>query len=236
MALLAVDVETARYRTRRVTGSALSIGLFLTLTQPWPDSQAYLQRYIAILMAAGLILWTINLAFSLSSQLRAATTAATWRLIIPAMIGEYVYLIVASVAALALIKIPTWVGQSTFRTVLVDGSFRGLSSIILLAGMGIFLAVFLWSLRSGERIEFQSQWGGLGGGGGGWRVSTPAVCIVVFLMLALAWGLTQLQVKPQTSEAGNTARITDVSVSTAGGKSQPATPNPSASSATEKKE
>lgn len=55
---------------------------------------------------------------------------------------------------------------------------------ILGTGALSFLVLLAASLAHGGRVEVRTYWGGLGGGLGGWRLSSAAV----YLMGALAFG------------------------------------------------
>jgi hypothetical protein len=179
-------------------GAALLIGQFFALTEPWPAAQANLKLLVGVFLEAGLVLWLLTIGFQISEQLsRFEDFSPTRRLrwVAYYLAHDCLAVIVTVLVALTLWNLPAWLKNSGVSSFLATVNVKDVSTLLLLAGMAVFLIVFLRSTRDGEAIEFQTQWGGLGGGGGGWRISTPAVCIVVFLMLALTLGITQLQVK-----------------------------------------
>jgi hypothetical protein len=51
-----------------------------------------------------------------------------------------------------------------------------------------FVRRFLDEVKPGKALSFESHWGGLGGGLGGWRMAAP----LVFLLAALAFGLLMI--------------------------------------------
>ncbi len=51
--------------------------------------------------------------------------------------------------------------------------------------MIIFLGLFVFTAWADPRPQFEGNWGGLGGGLGGWRISTS----IVYLALAVAMGI-----------------------------------------------
>jgi hypothetical protein len=62
------------------------------------------------------------------------------------------------------------------------------SAYVLITSYLLVLSAYLFvrTMDGDERIEFQSHWGGLGGGLGGWRVSRP---LVFLLTTALTFAL-----------------------------------------------
>jgi hypothetical protein len=62
------------------------------------------------------------------------------------------------------------------------------AAYVLITSYLLVLSAYLFvrTIEGGERIEFQSHWGGLGGGLGGWRVSRP---LVFLLTTALTFAL-----------------------------------------------
>lgn len=64
----------------------------------------------------------------------------------------------------------------------------------LQAGLGAALGIVAWraglgahrALDGGETVGVSSQWGGLGGGLGGWQVSRPAALLMLMLVAGLA--------------------------------------------------
>ena len=65
-------------------------------------------------------------------------------------------------------------------------SFTQALLIIIFGSVALIAAAYALSLlRDGETIELQSNWGGLGGGLGGWRLS-PATSLVVLSLLFTA--------------------------------------------------
>lgn len=214
------DARIGANRMQQAVGSGLAIGLFFALTQAWPNPQATLKPYVAGLIAAGLVLWAVTLATQINSQFRPdLQRSRRIRQTLFYLAHEVLNLIVATLVAFAAWNVPAWVRSSGIGAILNNGGLRDVSSVLILAGMGVFLVVFVMAIRSGERIEFQTQWGGLGGGGGGWRISTPAVSIIVFLVLALGWSVSQIQMRMTPADA------------TAGGSP----PVPAAPAAAEKK-
>src|SRR5713226_8852458 len=66
-----------------------------------------------------------------------------------------------------------------------DGRVTGVQTCALPISLGR-------SLSRGETVSIESHWGGLGGGIGGWRLSTPLIYLlgIVFILIvscALAW-------------------------------------------------
>jgi hypothetical protein len=93
------------------------------------------------------------------------------------------------------------------------GSWLG---ILILPLVLIFLGVLLFMLirellrlsRDKECPEFESNWGGLGRGLGGWRVNNMMVVVLFTLLILLMFGGVVYKLIPETSAAGGTSSAT----------------------------
>jgi hypothetical protein len=64
-------------------------------------------------------------------------------------------------------------------------SFGRASLIVILGGVALVTAAAaLERFRKGEDVELESNWGGLGGGLGGWRVSSVACLSLMAVIFA----------------------------------------------------
>ncbi len=59
-------------------------------------------------------------------------------------------------------------------------------AVVLGLGVLVAIGVLIWLLTKGETIEVESRWSGLGGGLGGWRMSTAASAAMIAAGLVAA--------------------------------------------------
>ena len=81
--------------------------------------------------------------------------------------------VVATAAAIALVVYGMW----RHDVLPMHGAYL----IVLLALLALSFTLFLDAIFRGGRIAVESNWGGLGGGLGGWRISSP----LAFLLLSI---------------------------------------------------
>ena len=150
----------------------------------WPDAALQVPSYV--LLACGIavgVLATVTVYWIAGSQslVRIEGYETTWSLIA---------LFCVAVMALAA----TGAGEMSFTH----------AALLIVAG-SIALVAAAHAIRllgQGETIELQSQWGGLGGGLGGWRI-TPVTSLV---LLALAFGVSAVGIglhRPTSNDQGN---------------------------------
>lgn len=99
--------------------------------------------------------------------------------------------------------------------------------IVVLTLFGLCFTVFLRHLFLGDKLVFESNWGGLGGGLSGWSLSTPLIFLLLsvgslaLLVVAIGTASPQTDVRERYRAAINFAAQTGIqfdSVQIAGGK------------------
>ena len=112
-------------------------------------------------------------------QGRAATSPAE-RWLYAVLVVSLLWVLVAPTAMLLT--------EPYHRDALADDKVLTLGFGVLFASVAlVFSARLIRSLDNGDYLGVESHWGGLGGGVGGWRISTPViylVCVVSFGALA----------------------------------------------------
>lgn len=100
-------------------------------------------------------------------------------------------------------------------------SAAGAIAAAVFGGAALFFAERLVrSLDRGERASFESAWGGLGGGLGGWRLTTPLVYLVATAVFGILLMVVAVQELPP-GRAGETPVTAEDEQQEGGGEASP---------------
>jgi hypothetical protein len=219
-------------RADRIIGGVLALGIFLICTGAVPD----VLRYLAEILTA---VWTVTLLFR-PSDIKGYGGSNYALRFLSSLNLRYALARVLEVATGLVAALVVWTGRERLPARIPVFDAKLIVSVVLsLVALG-FLGAFAVSVSRGDPIEVRSQWGGLGGAGGGWRISRPMVCLMAAAVFGGLTALTNLSIAlPEAPKAiaGTEAKATpeDANKGTSAVPSQKSTASPAGAASPEKK-
>ncbi len=188
-------------RNDRTVGVVLAAGLFLMWTGSVPP---VLQYSAATLLFVWI--WTLLLRQGDGPARGYSGDVAAWRRYWDRLNFRYALARSMEVLATFVAALALWTGRERLPARIPPFDAKLIVSLSLsLVAIG-FLGAFAVSVSRGDPIEVRSQWGGLGGSGGGWRISRPMVCLMAAAVFGGLTALTNLSIaKPESSKAAAVA-------------------------------
>jgi hypothetical protein len=115
----------------------------------------------------------------------------------------------AALLAAPAAVVPGVSGELAVEMVRLDGEARLRGALVLLLAAAGTMAVvaLLTDLAGGRTVNVESHWGGLGGGIGGWTVSSPLIALVI--ALACLGGMVALATSSNDTGADGHPRVED---------------------------
>jgi hypothetical protein len=100
---------------------------------------------------------------------------------------------------------PAASATTTITRVVVDGVqlWHGVALGILAVGTVVFLALFVLMLQRGVSARFESHWGGIGGGVGGWWMSPSLTYLVAAAVFGVLFAILVLQLERRAASSSS---------------------------------